>query len=76
MEPYLIDVHALTRMALDRRAARWVDIRMDAAHRDSGRVAECCGLAIEGVLRRDSLRPDSSFRDTRVYARVRGVEEL
>jgi hypothetical protein len=57
MEPYLIDVHALTRMALDRRAARWVDIRMDAAHRDS-------------------LRPDSSFRDTRVYARVRGVEEL
>jgi ribosomal-protein-serine acetyltransferase len=69
-------VQALSRLAFERLDARRVEIRMDDGNRASWRVAERCGFTLEGVLRRDSLRPDGTPRDTRVYARVRGVEEL
>jgi RimJ/RimL family protein N-acetyltransferase len=66
---------AMVRLAFDRLAARRVEIRMDARHWRSMRVAERLGFTLEGVLRQDSLAPDGRVRDTRVYARVRGVEE-
>ena len=63
-------VRALTAMAFDTLAARRVDIRMDAANAASRRVAERCGFALEGVLKREALTPQGEPRDTCVYARV------
>lgn len=68
-------VRALDRLGFDRLGARRVDIRMDALNSRSLRVAEHAGFTFEGVLRSDSVAKDGTPRDTRVYARVRGVEE-
>ena len=68
-------VRAMTRMAFDTLGARRVEIRMDDLNEPSWRVAERAGFTLEGVLRQDSLSPTGLPRDTRVYARVRGVEE-
>jgi RimJ/RimL family protein N-acetyltransferase len=67
-------VHALTRLAFETLAAERVEIRCDDHNQRSWRVAERCGFALEGVLRRDSRGPDGSVRDTRVYAKLRGAE--
>lgn len=66
---------ALTRLAFDALGARRVEVRMDARNLRSMRVAERAGFAFEGVLRQDALTVDGRPRDTRVYARVRGIEE-
>jgi len=68
-------VRALGRMAFDRLDARRVEIRMDAENAASRRVAERAGFTFEGLLRRDSLSVRGEPRDTRLYSRVRGVEE-
>ena len=68
-------VRALARMAFDTLAARRVEIRMDAHNARSARVAERAGFTFEGVLRQDCLDVSGAGRDTRVYSRVRGVEE-
>jgi len=68
-------VRALNRMAFDRLGARRVEIRMDDVNTPSRKVAERAGFTFEGLLRRDTLNVDGESRDTRVYARVRGVEE-
>ena len=66
---------AMTRLAFDHLAARRVEIRMDARNWRSARVAESAGYSFEGLLRQDARAPDGSVRDTRVYSRVRGIEE-
>ena len=66
---------ALSRMAFDRLGARRVEIRMDEVNTPSRKVAERAGFTFEGRLRRDTLNVDGESRDTRVYARVLGVEE-
>ncbi len=66
---------ALSRMAFDTLAARRVEIRMDARNERSVRVAERAGFTFEGLLRQDSVDVSGGGRDTRVYSRVRGVEE-
>ncbi len=66
---------ALNRMAFDSLGARRVEIRMDSHNERSVRVAERAGFTFEGVLRSDAIAPDGTPRDTRIYARVRGVEE-
>lgn len=68
-------VRALTRLCFDALAAQRVEIRMDEGNLASRRVAERAGFTFEGVLRRDSVTPTGEPRDTRVYSRVRGVEE-
>lgn len=68
-------VTALTRLAFDTLGARRVEIRTDDLNERSWRVAERAGFALEGVLRQDSLAPNGLPRDTRVYARVLGIEE-
>lgn len=68
-------VHALVRFAFDRLEARRVEIRTDDANRLSWRVAERAGFTLEALLRGDSLSPVGEVRSTRVYARVRGIEE-
>jgi len=66
---------ALARMCFDHLAARRVELRMDDANAASWRVAERAGFTLEGVLRNDSLTPENAVRSTRIYARVRGIEE-
>ena len=68
-------VRALSRMAFDCLDARRVEIRMDDNNRPSAKVAERAGFTFEGLLRQDTLNPRGEPRDSRVYARVRGVEE-
>lgn len=68
-------VQVLSRCAFDRLEARRVEIRMDDGNERSRRVAERAGFRLEGVLRGDRLTPDGALRDTRVLARVRGVDE-
>ncbi len=68
-------VRALSRMAFDTLKAQRVEIRMDERNTASARVAERAGFTLEGVLRCDTVAVDGVVRNTRVYARVRGVEE-
>lgn len=68
-------VRALAHFAFDRLAARRVEIRTDDANRLSWRVAERAGFTLEALLRGDSLTALGEVRSTRVYARVRGIEE-
>ena len=68
-------VRALNRIAFDRLDARRVEIRMDDSNLPSRKVAERAGFTFEGLLRRDTLTVNGEPRDTRVYSRVRGVEE-
>lgn len=66
---------ALNRLAFDRLGARRVEVRMDDANTPSQKVAERAGFSFEGLLRQDTLDVQGAARNTRVYARVRGVEE-
>ena len=66
---------ALARMAFDALDARRVELRMDDANAASWKVAERAGFTLEGTLRGDSLTPAGTLRSTRIYARVRGIEE-
>lgn len=68
-------VQAMTRLAFDVLGARRVEVRMDDENAASWRLAERCGYTLEGLLRLDSLTPAGLPRSTRVYARVRGIEE-
>lgn len=68
-------VHAMARLAFDELRAQRVELRIDNVNRASWRVAERCGFTLEGVMRSESLAPDGTWRDMRVYAKVRGVEE-
>ena len=66
-------VHAMTASAFETLKAQRVEIRCDDANERSWRVAERCGFALEGVLRRDSRSPEGAVCDTRVYAKVRAA---
>lgn len=68
-------VVALSRMAFDALAAQRVEIHTDTNNARSWRVAERAGFTLEGVLRRERRTVHGEPCDTRVYARVRGVEE-
>ena len=68
-------VRALSRMAFDQLQAQRVEIRMDERNTASWRVAERAGFTLEGVLRNEARDVAGGVRNTRVYARVRGVEE-
>ena len=68
-------VVTLSRMAFDRLAARRIEIRMDDANERSCKVAERAGYTFEALLRHNAVTPDGAPCSTRVYARIRGVEE-
>jgi RimJ/RimL family protein N-acetyltransferase len=69
-------VLALNRLAFDQLQAQRVEIRMDERNTASWRVAERAGFTLEALLRNDARTVDGAVRNTRVYARVRGVEEV
>jgi RimJ/RimL family protein N-acetyltransferase len=66
---------AVAGLAFTALAAQRVEIRMDENNRASRRVAERAGFTFEGLLRCDTLTPSGQVRHTRVYSRVRGIEE-
>jgi len=68
-------VIALSRMGFDRLAARRIEIRMDDTNERSRKVAERAGYTFEALLRQNAATPSGAFCSTRVYARVRGIEE-
>lgn len=68
-------VTALTRLAFDRLQARRVEVRMDDQNERSWKLAERTGFTFEALLRLNAITPLGEPRSTRVYARVRGVEE-
>ena len=59
-------------MAFETLAAQRVELISDAENAASRRVAERCGFALEGLLRRERRAPDGSLRDTCVYAKLAG----
>ena len=69
-------VRALTRLCFDRLDANRVEIHMDDANVASWRVAERAGFTLEALLRADRLNAAGQPASTRIYARVRGAEEL
>lgn len=68
-------VQALSRFAFDVLGAQRVEVRMDDSNAPSWRLAERTGFTLEALLRSDSLTPQGERRSTRIYARVRGIEE-
>jgi RimJ/RimL family protein N-acetyltransferase len=66
----------LSRMAFDVLRARRVELRIDDDNAPSWRVAERAGFTLEGVLRNERINVDGAPCHMRVYARVRGIEEL
>jgi RimJ/RimL family protein N-acetyltransferase len=68
-------IRGLAGMAFTALQARRVEVRMDENNRGSRRVAERAGFTFEGLLRCDSLTTSGEVRHTRVYSRVRGIEE-
>ena len=68
-------VVGLSRMGFDRLAARRIEIRMDDANERSRKVAERAGYTFEALLRQNAITPAGAACSTRVYARVRGIEE-
>ena len=63
-------VAAETRLAFASFGARRVEVRIDERNAKSRRVAERLGFEIEGRLRRDSLAPDGSARNTLIYSLI------
>ena len=70
MPTYICRVYFLCAVCYD-----GVEIRTDDANSASWKVAERAGFTLEALLRGDSLTPLGEVRSTRVYARVRGIEE-
>lgn len=65
----------LTRHAFEVLAANRVELRMDEGNVRSWRVAERLGFSHEATLRNESVSPDGSLRDTRIYAAT-GLDQL
>jgi RimJ/RimL family protein N-acetyltransferase len=66
---------SVLRLVFDRLGGRRLEVRMDDTNAASRRLAERLGFTDEGLLRLDSATPGGEPRSTRIYARVRGVEE-
>jgi RimJ/RimL family protein N-acetyltransferase len=61
----------LARHAFEALGANRVELRMDDANVRSWRVAERLGFSHEATLSNESVSPDGSLRDTRIYAATR-----
>ena len=64
-------VKVLTRSAFEQMGANRVEIRCDVRNERSRRVAERCGYALDGTLRRDTLTTSGELRDTHVFSMLR-----
>lgn len=67
-------VNGIADFAIRELEANRLEIRCSARNTKSAAVAERTGFTLEGILRRDSLGQDGEIQDSRLYAKVRGVE--
>lgn len=63
-------VTALTSYAFTNLRASRVEIVTDEENNASRGVAERCGFSLEGILRNERRAPDSTLRNTCIYARI------
>lgn len=67
-------VNGITDFAVRELEANRLEIRCSARNTKSAAVAERAGFTLDGILRRDSRGEDGELHDTKVYAKVRGME--
>ncbi len=67
-------VNGITAFAIRELAANRIEIRCNAKNVKSAAVAERTGYTLEGILRNNRLEENGELGDTKVYAKVRGLE--
>lgn len=67
-------VNGIADFAVRELEANRLEIRCSAKNTKSAAVAERTGFTLEGILRRDSLGQAGEIQDSKLYAKVRGVE--
>lgn len=67
-------VNGITDFAIRELEANRLEIRCSARNTKSAAVAERAGFTLEGILRRESREGDGELHDTKIYAKVRGME--
>jgi RimJ/RimL family protein N-acetyltransferase len=67
-------VNAITDYAIHELQATRIEIRCDSRNLRSARVAERAGFTLEGILRNDKLDVNNELCDSKIFAKVRGVE--
>lgn len=67
-------VHGITVFAINELGANRIEIRCSARNKRSAAVAERAGFTLEGILRASTRESDGELHDSKVYAKVRGME--
>jgi RimJ/RimL family protein N-acetyltransferase len=65
---------AITNFAIYELQANRIEIRCDDRNVRSARVAERLGFTLEGILRNDTCDVQGLLRNTKIFAKVRGIE--
>ncbi|MDQ0196466.1 GNAT family N-acetyltransferase [Paenibacillus wynnii] len=67
-------VNGITEFAIHTLEANRIEIRCSARNFKSAAVAERAGFTLDGILRSNCRGMDGELHDSKVYAKVRGVE--
>lgn len=67
-------VKGITDFAIKELEANRLEIRCSTRNTKSAAVAERAGFTLEGILRRDCLGQGGEIHDSKLFAKVRGVE--
>lgn len=67
-------VNGITDFAIRELEANRIEIRCSARNIKSAAVAERAGYTLEGILRRERLGLDGEMHDSKLFAKVKGVE--
>lgn len=67
-------VNGITDFAIRELEANRIEIRCSARNTKSSAVAERTGYTLEGIIRREQLGLDGEIHDSKLFAKVRGVE--
>lgn len=69
-------VNGITAFALNMLKARRIEIRCDVKNERSAAVARRAGYTLEGTLRQDARDHFGQLRDTHIFAKIQGGEEI
>ncbi|MNO00173.1 ribosomal-protein-L7/L12-serine acetyltransferase [compost metagenome] len=67
-------VNAITDFAVRELEANRIEIRCSGRNVKSAAVAERAGFKLDGILRRSTRGFDEELHDSKIYAKVRGME--
>jgi RimJ/RimL family protein N-acetyltransferase len=67
-------VNGITAFAIRELEASRIEIRCSARNVKSSAVAKRAGFTLDGILRKSTREADGELHDSKVYAKVRGVE--